>query len=492
MTPTKQAAIAVLNLRQGRQIFKIMAAMLLFVSLGHLLLGSNPWVVLMGTTATLLSLLPFAYFGIFNLASVLMALVGFRYVGFPLFVKLTLGQPLDTNLLEPKGSFGLVLLGIIGYLAAFMIATRLSVGRPLLQPTSQKRFVGRISTLAAVIGIVANSTVAWQASRGYTGVTIANFFVSFLYLALISSTARVMLSSNLRKSLNIWGITLLIIGFIFALTRNSRMAIVDTFLCVLVTVLVFGFRIRWMRLIIMSLLVGLLVVYITPVFLYLRGIRSELSGVQRIEATVDIAINRRNDAVEAFQDYEKAIARDTYGLGGALLYYGTPQNILDRVSYINVVDIFKARASPDRRVGIEDLRLAVARAMPSILTPNKPQGFGHGNWLYKNIEILNQGSHPTVPLIGAGYLSFGWFGAFLYPLLLATPLLMMIKKISGFNLQNNIWAIYILLRIHNLFVEGASDAYIVLMLRFLPQDLVLIWGIIILGKMKFVYQSYRK
>ena len=41
-------------------------------------------------------------------------------------------------------------------------------------------------------------------------------------------------------------------------------------------------------------------------------------------------------------------------------------------------------------------------------------------------------------------------------------------------MSGNIWSIYLLLRVHNGFVEGSSGAYVGMMLRSLPQDLALL------------------
>jgi hypothetical protein len=69
--------------------------------------------------------------------------------------------------------------------------------------------------------------------------------------------------------------------------------------------------------------------------------------------------------------------------------------------------------------------------------------------------------------------------------------LLIIKKMAGWELHGNIWVIYILLRVHNQFVEGSSDAYLIYMLRSLPQDFVILWimGAISSGR---ILSSWRK
>ena len=81
---------------QGRSFLKVSGALVAFAAGCHLIMGAGFVTVLFCSAATLLSLLPMAYFGPFNIAALLVGLVGFRYVGFPLFAKLAMGQALDT------------------------------------------------------------------------------------------------------------------------------------------------------------------------------------------------------------------------------------------------------------------------------------------------------------------------------------------------------------------------------------------------------------
>jgi hypothetical protein len=151
----------------------------------HLFIGADPIVVIVAGLTFMLSICPIALCGFLNLGAVLMALVGFRYVGFPIFAKLAMGQPLNSNLLDPEGAFVTVLLGMVGYLAAFACALKLPVGRPVLKPAGSEVEMGRISFLAAIVGVAAAAAVSARAGQGHTGTSAPDFFVNFLDLALI-------------------------------------------------------------------------------------------------------------------------------------------------------------------------------------------------------------------------------------------------------------------------------------------------------------------
>lgn len=473
--------------RQGRMLVKVTGILTGFACILHLTLGASPMVVCPAGLTVLLSIYPIAIYGFLNLGALLIAIVGFRYVGFPLFAKLAMGQALDTYLLNPAGSFWVVLTGLMGYLCAFFIAVNFSVGRPFLRLAYGKMTLRRISFMAAAIGITANLAVAFRAGEQYTGLTIAEFFVPFLHLALISAVAGVLQASKMRRSADAWVITLLILEIVFAMVQNSRMALMEIFLCFIATIVAFEARIKWRQFVVTVFAVGMMVTFITPVFLYVRDYRGDLSWTQRINATIKM-LSKWPEAFAHYQRHRDIVDR----LGWHLNYYGSPRNVFERMTLVNHVDVLIAGTDSYGHVGGEDMRLSLDRAMPRILSPQKPLEYGQGSWLYEKIGLSNPGPFATAPLIGTGYAAFGWIGAFAYPLVLGLMWLIFFKKISGWNLQGNVWAIYLLLRVHDQFVEGSSDAYVVHILRSLPQDLVLLWIVDAVARGRFLHPWRRK
>jgi hypothetical protein len=467
---------------QGRTFLKIASVLVALAAGCHLIIGAGFASVLFCAVAILLSLLPLAYLGPLNIAAVLIALVGFRYVGFPLFAKLAMGQALDTYLLDPVGAFGVVLVGVLGYGIALLISSRLPLGRPLLAPISSQAALGRISFLAAVVGITANIAVALRAGETYTGVTVASFFTPFLHLALIAAVARVLVVSNRKRSVDRWAIVILISEITFGMVTNSRMALMETLLCFVATVSAFEYKIRWRQFVLIATFIAVMVVFITPVFLYVRSFRRDLSWTRRIDATIH-AFSNWPEAFSYFVERRDLSMRH----GWYLNYYGRPENTFERMSHINHVDVLKAGTDSRGKVGLQDLTDGIERAMPRVLAPDKPRGYSTGAWLYYHIGVSSvMGAYATAALIGNGYAAFGWMGAFFYPGVLGLLWLAVVRKISGFDLRANIWTIYLLLRIHNQFVEGSSGAYFVYILRSLPQDFILLWLIKILGEGRFL------
>ncbi|MCB2148597.1 MAG: hypothetical protein KQI81_19115 [Deltaproteobacteria bacterium] len=473
--------------RQGRMLVKGGGIFIGIVCALHLALGANSIVVCTAGLTVLLSIYPVAIYGFLNLGAVLVSLVGFRYVGFPLVAKLSMGQPLDMHLLDPLGSFGIVLSGLIGYLTALRWAARVSVGRPLLQSVSGKSILGRISFLAASIGISANLAVAFRAGENYTGLTIAEFFVHFLHLALISAIARSINYSRGRRNVDAWVCFLLILEIAFSIIHNSRMALMETFVCFIATVVAYENRIKWKQFAATAFIIGMMVIFVTPVFLHVRDSRTELSWTQRIGNTIMMVV-KWPEAFSNYQKHRELINR----LGWHLNYYGSPQNVFERMTLVNHVDVLKAGSENHGKVGFEDLNLSLKRALPRMLSPDKPVDYSQGSWLYERVGLSNPGPYATAPLIGTGFAAFGWVGSFFYPFILGLAWLLIVKKISGWNLHGNIWAIYLLLRVHDQFVEGSSDSYVLYILRSLPQDLVLLCLVSALAKGRFLFPRRTK
>lgn len=473
---------------QGLTFIKVAGVLVAFAAGCHLIMGAGFAEVLFCSITILLSLLPVAYFGPLNIAAILVALVGFRYVGFPMFAKLAMGQALNTYLLDSTGSFGVVLVGVLGYGFALLISSRLPLGRPLLAPVFSQAALGRISFLAAAVGITANMAVAFRAGETYTGITVATFFTPFLNLSLITAVARALLASNRKRSLDIWAVAVLIAELVFAIVSNSRAALMETLLCFVVTVAAFEYKIRCRQFFLVSISITLMVVFITPVFLYVRDFREDLSWTRRIQATI-VAFSNYPDTLSAFLENRDLQQRH----GWYLNYYGNPENVFERMSHINHVDVLKNGTDIRGKVGIQDIIDGIERTMPRVLVPDKPRDYSKGSWLYYYIGVSNiMAGYATAALIGNGYSAFEWMGAFFYPVVLGLLWLVVVRKISEFDLRDNVWAIYLLLRIHNQFVEGSSDDYLVYIFRILPQDFILLWLIKVLGEGRFLSLRLKK
>ena len=178
-----------------------------------------------------LGMVPIIRFGVWNIGAILIFLVAFRHVGFPLFAKLGLGQALDTNLDQPMASFTAVTVGVFAYFLAFMLVNNLNVGLPLLRPVTTPNLLRRPLVPCLFGGILPPT---WNLHCGSMckqtlGTYPVSFYV-FLHLAFIAAAASALLKSDGRRLLDGWTLTVLVAEVTFAFVRNARTPIIESVL----------------------------------------------------------------------------------------------------------------------------------------------------------------------------------------------------------------------------------------------------------------------
>ena len=474
-----QAAPAALapGIQRRKSHVWIFLAILAALASANVALGANPLTVVLCLLSVLVGVYALARYGTMNIAAILVFLATFRYVGFPFVVKLVLGQPLDSNLRQPLDAFLVVLVGMAGYLVALAAADKIPVGRPILSPVLEGGRLGFLSVWAAVLGVAANVSVSLGGAGQGRAITVASFFLPLLNVALIAATGAALTRTHGRRAWDAWVISLVALTLGFAMVRNSRMAVMVTVLSFLVAVVAFRGRATARQALTLAAASLVIVAFLTPVMLSVRSGRDALSWYQRIGATISSGINWRSTE-SGYQAWRQG-QLTSFGL----LYFGASQNALERLSLVNHVDLLKSATDATGRVGLGDLAEAAPRVLPRFAYADKPLGYGHGYWLYRQLGISNSGPYASAPLVGTGYAALGWAGAFAYPLVFGFTILIMLKKVSGWDLHGNIWAVYFLVTLQNDFVEGSTDAVLTSIFRSIPQDLAVLAVLVVLSRL---------
>ena len=464
-----------LFIRQQRHNIRLVLLVLAgfwVLSIAHIIIGSSPAIAFLAALTMSISLAPMFIFGSYDLGSWLVAMTAARYVGFPMLAKLWHGQALDSNLSQPLDSFAIVLFGVISYTLALFLTHLIKFRKPLLSIFHLGKEKWQILRLLAFgIGVAANLFTVLRAGGTIDAdLSVGNFFRNMLHLALIVSIFLCLKNSDRKKSLDAWVVLILLTQIFFALSSNQRDGLINAFVAYIGTLFAFGGRIS-RRMIFSGLLaVVILLEFITPWFLYVRSARNELDWTERIEYSVEAIANWKY-VEQAYQQRVEITSTRTH-----LNYYGSYQNTLERVSFINHIDVIRNVTGPSGgSLGWEDIGIAIKSSLPTFLAPDKPRGYGHGDWVYCQTGVFCYlGSYNTLQLLPNAYASFGWTGTILYPLIFGFLLLLSIKLTSGLNLAQNIWGIYMLVRIHNSFAEGGTSDYIFALIRAIPQDILLI------------------
>jgi hypothetical protein len=431
-------------------------------------MGADPLVSLFAVLAMALGLALIAKFGVWNIGAVLVFLVAFRYVGFPLFAKLALAQALDTNLTQPLAAFIAVTVGVFAYFLAFIMVNKINVGLPLLRPVATPHLLRRLSFLAFVVGFTANLELALRVNVQTGAWNISDSFLPCLHLALISAAASALLRSDGRKILDGWTLTILVVEIGFAFVRNARAPIIESVLALAITDITFRGRFTKKQVAI-TIAAFLLLIALTPIILSVRNIREDLPWDKRIKATA-VALFNWKETESVFVAF---LEKQEWSSGFIMRYYGAPANIFERLSHVNDTDVLIAGTERTGKLGFEVIDRAVQYALPRLLVPSKPIGYSEGDWIYYEYEgVYRYGNFLTAPLIGVGYTSFGWLGTLISPFFLGSVILLFIKKTVGLNFRGNVWGIYTFIAVNNQFVEGGTWSYLAMIVRQIPQDTI--------------------
>jgi len=451
---------------QGKSV--AIYALFAFATCGllHVAIGTDPLVSALAVMAMTLGMAPIISFGAWNVGAILVFLVAFRHVGFPLFAKLALAQALDTHLDQPLAAFAAVTAGVFAYFSAFMLVNKIKVGLPLLRPVTTPRLLRRLSFLAFLVGFAANLELVLRTNVQTDAWNISNSFLPCLHLALIASAASAILRSDGRRILDGWTLTVMAVEVAFAFLHNVRTPILESVLALAMTDAAFHGRFT-IKQVAITIAAFFLLIAITPVILYVRNVRDDLPWGERITATTSAFANWR-EVESVFLAYQNA---EELRSGFFMRYYGSPNNIFERFSHVNDADVLIAGADSAGKLGFKVIDRAVEHALPRVLVPEKPTDYGEGDWIYYEfLGTYRYGNFLTAPLIGVGYASFGWVGVFLFPFILGTAILLVIKKTVGFNLRGNLWVIYTIIVLNNQFVEGGAWSYVAMLVRQMPQD----------------------
>lgn len=446
-------------------------ALLAFAVCGllHIAIGADPLISTLAVMAMVLGMAPIIRFGAWNIGAILVFLVAFRHVGFPLFAKLALAQALETHLDQPLPAFAAVTAGVLAYFLVFMLVNNVKVGPPLLRPVTTPNLLRRLSFLAFLVGFVANLELAMRINLETGAWNISNAFLPCLHLALIAAAASTLSRSDGRRIFDGWTLAILVVEVVFAFARNVRTPILESILALVVTDVAFNKRFTKKQ---VATTIGafLLFILITPVILFIRHTRGDLAWGERITATTAAIVNWE-EVESTFLAYQGKVASSS---GFFMRYYDTPTSVFERFSHINDTDVLIAGADRNGKLGFDVIDRAIKYALPRLFVPDKPIDYGEGSWIYSEYEgVYHYGNFQTAPLIGVGYASFGWMGVFFFPLFFGSAILLLIKKAVGFNILGNVWVIYTFISINNPFVEGGTWSYMAIILRQLPQDTII-------------------
>lgn len=409
----------------------------------QLLLGAPPAVVLLALLAVAFGITGFKLLGPYNLGAWVALFYVFGNVLVALYAKTIFGQPLDSNLYAPLASFFALSVTSGALLLALLLARRIGVGQPLLQPSRDPRFLFKFSWACLVLGILfwlLNRIAQDPVESDFGGVAL---FRDLLFMAVIARTAALLESSANRRAFDMrLGLTIAASAFV-GLIDNAKTAMALPVLSYFIAVLFYRGGLPVKLIVILTGGGFLFGSVVAPVVHSLRALgQQELRVGERIDFVAS-SIGALLEDPGAFGHVQRLAAGAFEG--GYYKYFGgngAGQMLLGRYASVQQIDPVISEVDASSPMGGEAVWPALTRLVPSFIFPDKPRFTEAFNTLvhYRLVDPEG-GKFPTLPLAGQVYAAYGLLGLMTIPFFTFLAFFLLIKKI-GWHMHRNIYAIF--------------------------------------------------
>ena len=398
-----------------------------------------------------------------------------KYVGIASPVKISLGQPLDSNLNHPQEAFLMTFLCTVQLYIAYKFTTKCHFKLVLLReiPTRQYRKVlfwvaFPLGALLFVIGACIPS-YASTAGEGFQ-----TFMLPILIVAVVARSTYLISDPTGCRELDGKLVFMLGTSFLLAFIANLKFVAVIVMLAYAITIVVRKKSVSMKLFLMGSTGLALAALVIFPLINLMResdlarfGGRSmkERTMAERLESMQVFFANQ--DLWAHLQTYDDLSRQDAthYPYFGNTGSMGT---VLERVGMVQHVDIIKSGIDSNGELGIWPAAWAFKHAVPRVLNGEKNQD-SMCDIIFAHVGILPKGfkNDLTLGMVGGAYAMFGWSGVATIPFILFTLFFLQQRLWAG-NSVNNLWAIVLLVDSFNPFTETEPSLFIEHLIREWP------------------------
>jgi hypothetical protein len=453
-------------------------ATLFILLLFHLFLGTSPFILLIASVVIFLSIFILLEFGIENTASVAGFMFIFNTLVFAIVLKTLFLQPLDSNLYRPTYSFMVVLLGVLEIFFAIKIVRVIPTGAPIFKPTKDIKFLKYISVASFLTGmffwLLNQRFLIDRRASFYSESSSFGGFASFapvFYMAIVAATAYVIISTNGKKTLNLWVIFLLIMGSIIGLVASRKIELAYTFLSYYLASFYFRRYISKSQITTMAFFVVFAFFVFGPIVHTFRSELWFLNFPQKVDFIRDnwqTVLNKSQ--LESFLDRVLSRRKSGYDFE----YFGRNLFFIDRFATIQHIDLIIDTVEQQERLGSATLTRGYSRVLPRFLYTKKST-ISQADEVTWELGLRKFGviGFPTVPLVGHSFAALGWFGVLVVPFYMFIILFLILKKV-GWDLRENIYAIFFLTPLIVNVHQWTHTQYVYRLLREFPLLILLL------------------
>ena len=374
--------------------------------------------------------------------STLVVIVGLCY-------KAYLGEPADSNLLDPQTDILAYVGSITAMLAAVLLSRRLSRKTGLMQNLLKESGMYRASVGCIVFGLFGFSILALLGEEGTKIVTALNQLNQLFPVAIIIGVIYEIRRTHGARSINLPTAFAIVFMFINSgLFSFSKQGMLLPLVCWALPVCAMRYRLTALQGCSCIFAFFIIFHYLTPYADYGRNFRSE---DQTFTQHIDLSVRLLEDPEDTRQKYLDA----TGGGGGG--YYNTPQGFWNRLQFISVDDGLINVTDHGHVFGLWPVKAVFLNAIPHVIWPNKPDLNLGNNYMHEiNGQPLDEGDTTTgisFSATGEAYHWAKWIGILVVAPLLWLLLFVVLDSLIG-DIRTSPWGLLVLALLSHTAPEG--------------------------------------
>jgi hypothetical protein len=388
--------------------------------------------------------------------STLVVVVGLCYKAF-------LGEPAESNLLDPRTGIEVYDAGMAAMLAAVIVSRRFARKTGLLQGMLRDSNMYRSSIGCIIFGAIGPFLIAMLGESSTQLQSAFGQLNELIPLGIIIGVMHEIRRSGGTRSINLLLVLAVAYYFLFyGALGFSKQGMLTPLYCWLVPACALRFRLSVVQLVCCALTVFVVFHYLVPFAQYGRDFIVEGTTTQQ---RIDIATRLLEHPSETRKGYEEE--QEALPAGAPGEYYNRPQGFWDRLEFISIDDPLINITDQGRVIGFAPIVESFVNAVPHFIWPNKPHPIYGGNYYAHEINGQERYEGDTTTGISfsptaEAYHMAKWEGVLVVAPLIWCIFFVVFDSLLG-DLRTTPWGLLALALISHSAPEGALSGLIYLL-----------------------------
>jgi hypothetical protein len=372
--------------------------------------------------------------------------------------KAFLGEPADSNLLQPLLTIATELCGITAMFGAIFLSQKITTRKALLGDLVTDDNMYRAAMGCMIVGLALTAIVTVVPYTSGTILSAVAQLNQFLPLSIILATIYQIRKSGGTSSVN--SIVLISGGslFLYGCISFSKEGMFTPLLCWVIASASQRYKVSRFQIGGFILVASFMVYFLVPYSQYGRGFITRSSDTESKEGAfyknIDASIDLLSDLGDVRQKYE-AIIKDQESSNSGPAYFNTSQGLLDRLQMLSMDDAIIHVTEQRGTFGFIPVIADFENVIPHFLWPEKPS-FHFGNIYAHEIGMLSPDDETTgisFSPMGEAYHLGRWVGLFVVAPMLWIALFAVFDSLCG-DVRRYPWGLPVLVLFAHIGPEG--------------------------------------